>query len=68
MKLCFLRPYRNNSLMSSYKLIHVVCFILLEERYVPRAALIDLEPGPLDAIKGGPSGGLYSSDNYVYGK
>eukprot|EP00112_Aurelia_sp_Birch-Aquarium-sp1_P024519 Seg7804.3 transcript_id=Seg7804.3/GoldUCD/mRNA.D3Y31 product="Tubulin beta chain" protein_id=Seg7804.3/GoldUCD/D3Y31 len=37
------------------------------ERYVPRAALVDLEPGPLDAIKGGPSGGLYRSDNYVYG-
>ena len=54
--------------MNSYKLIHVVCFFPLEERYVPRAALIDLEPGPLDAIKGGPSGGLYSSDNYVYGK
>lgn len=35
---------------------------------MPRAILVDLEPGPLDAIKGGPNGNLYRPDNFVYGK
>eukprot|EP00794_Sanderia_malayensis_P019154 gene19154-21074_t len=36
-------------------------------RFVPRAVLADLEPGPLDMIRGGPSGSLYRPDNFVYG-
>ena len=32
-------------------------------KYVPRAVLIDLEPGTMDAIKSGPLGGLFRPDN-----
>ncbi|KAK1864542.1 hypothetical protein I4F81_007088 [Pyropia yezoensis] len=37
-------------------------------RYVPRAVLVDLEPGVLDTIKAGPHGGLYRPDNFVAGQ
>eukprot|EP01126_Amoeba_proteus_P051207 TRINITY_DN6103_c0_g1_i6.p1 TRINITY_DN6103_c0_g1~~TRINITY_DN6103_c0_g1_i6.p1 ORF type:complete len:402 (-),score=46.41 TRINITY_DN6103_c0_g1_i6:379-1584(-) len=36
-------------------------------RYVPRAVLVDLEPGTMDALRSGPCGGLFRPDNYVYG-
>ena len=35
-------------------------------RYVPRALLVDLEPGCLDQIRGGPIGGLFRPDNYIH--
>lgn len=37
-------------------------------RYVPRAVLVDLEPGTLDAIRSGPLGGLFRPDNCVHGQ
>jgi len=36
-------------------------------RYVPRACLIDLEPGTVDIIKASPLGKLYKPDNFVVG-
>jgi tubulin beta len=35
-------------------------------KYVPRAILVDLEPGTMDAIKAGHAGGLYRPDNLVF--
>jgi tubulin beta len=32
-------------------------------KYVPRAVLIDLEPGTMDSIRGGPLGSLFRPDN-----
>jgi tubulin beta len=32
-------------------------------KYVPRAVLVDLEPGTMDSIRGGPLGGLFRPDN-----
>ena len=40
----------------------------MEGRYVPRAVLTDLEPGTMDAIRGGPYGGLFRPDNFVFGQ
>lgn len=37
-------------------------------RYVPRAVLMDLEPGTMDAIRAGPYGGLFRPDNFVFGQ
>ncbi|KJE92575.1 tubulin beta-2 chain [Capsaspora owczarzaki ATCC 30864] len=37
-------------------------------RYVPRAVLVDLEPGTMDAIRGGPLGQLFRPDNFVFGQ
>jgi len=36
-------------------------------KYVPRAVLVDLEPGTMEAIKAGPTSNLFKPDNFVYG-
>ncbi|CAG5131233.1 unnamed protein product [Candidula unifasciata] len=37
-------------------------------RYVPRAALIDLEPGSIDWVRSGRFGTIFRPDNFVAGK
>jgi tubulin beta len=37
-------------------------------KYVPRAVLVDLEPGTMDAVKSGPLGHLFRPDNFVFGQ
>jgi len=37
-------------------------------KYVPRAVLVDLEPGTMEAIKGGNTGDLFKPDNFVFGQ
>jgi len=37
-------------------------------KYVPRSVLVDLEPGTMDAIRGGPLGKLHRPDNFVFGQ
>ncbi|CAL8101919.1 unnamed protein product [Calicophoron daubneyi] len=37
-------------------------------KYVPRALLVDLEPGVLDNIRAGKYGGLFRPDNYISGQ
>lgn len=37
-------------------------------RFVPRALLVDMEPGPLDQVRGGPFGHVFSPENFVSGR
>ncbi|XP_061177808.1 tubulin beta chain-like isoform X2 [Saccostrea echinata] len=37
-------------------------------KYVPRAVLVDLEPGTMDAVRSGPNGTLFRPDNFVFGQ
>lgn len=37
-------------------------------KYVPRAVLVDLEPGTMDSVKAGPFGQLFRPDNFVFGQ
>merc|ERR1712017_36850 len=37
-------------------------------RYVPRAILMDLEPGTMDSVRAGPLGQLFRPDNFVFGQ
>lgn len=37
-------------------------------KYVPRAVLIDLEPGTMDSVRSGPLGHLFRPDNFVFGQ
>lgn len=39
-----------------------------ESKYVPRAVLLDLEPGTMDSIRSGPYGALFRPDNFVFGQ
>ena len=36
-------------------------------KYVPRAVLVDLEPGAIDAVRGSNLGGLFRPDNMIHG-
>jgi len=38
------------------------------KKYVPRAVLVDLEPGTMDAVRSGPNGDLFRPDNFVHGQ
>eukprot|EP01047_Picozoa_sp_COSAG01_P039182 COSAG01_NODE_3222_length_6393_cov_15.905004_1_plen_467_part_00 len=37
-------------------------------RYVPRAILMDLEPGTMDSVRAGPYGQIFRPDNFVFGQ
>ncbi|XP_037078423.1 tubulin beta chain-like [Pollicipes pollicipes] len=40
----------------------------VEQKYVPRAVLVDLEPGTMDAVRSGPIGQLFRPDNFLFGQ
>ena len=35
---------------------------------MPRAILMDLEPGTMDSVRAGPFGQLFRPDNFVFGQ
>ena len=37
-------------------------------RYVPRAVLVDLEPGTMDSVRSGPFGQVFRPDNFIFGE
>src|SRR5581483_6612507 len=37
-------------------------------QYVPRAVLIDLEPGTMDSVRSGPFGRIFRPDNFIFGQ
>uniref|UniRef100_A0A3Q3XBD2 Tubulin/FtsZ GTPase domain-containing protein n=1 Tax=Mola mola TaxID=94237 RepID=A0A3Q3XBD2_MOLML len=37
-------------------------------KYVPRAILVDLEPGTMDSVRSGPFGQIFRPDNFVFGR
>jgi hypothetical protein len=44
------------------------CYCFVGGKYVPRAILVDLEPGTMDSVRSGPFGQLFRPDNYVFGQ
>ncbi|MEJ1280113.1 hypothetical protein NN561_011053 [Cricetulus griseus] len=40
----------------------------MAQKYVPRAALVDLEPGTMDSVRSGPFGQLFRPDNFIFGQ
>ena len=42
--------------------------MLIAGRYVPRAILMDLEPGTMDSVRSGPYGQIFRPDNFVFGQ
>merc|ERR1712152_71834 len=37
-------------------------------KFVPRAVLVDLEPGTMDSVRSGPFGQIFRPDNFVFGQ
>ena len=52
---------------SKYRIAIAVSF-LIRFRYVPRAVLVDLEPGTMDSVRSGPFGRIFRPDNFVFGQ
>lgn len=42
--------------------------IYISGKWVPRAVLVDLEPGTMDSVRSGPYGQLFRPDNFVFGQ
>ncbi|XP_065483964.1 tubulin beta chain isoform X2 [Caloenas nicobarica] len=42
--------------------------LLVGNKYVPRAILVDLEPGTMDSVRSGPFGQIFRPDNFVFGQ
>ena len=46
----------------------IFCEFLVDGRYIPRAACLDLEPGSIDSLRSSKYGGLFSPDNCICGE
>ena len=44
------------------------CSVPTGNKYVPRAILVDLEPGTMDSVRSGPFGQIFRPDNFVFGE
>jgi len=47
--------------------INPAFYHVLGGKYVPRAVLVDLEPGTMDSVRSGPFGQVFRPDNFVFG-
>jgi hypothetical protein len=45
-----------------------LCKYFIGGKYVPRAVLVDLEPGTMDSVRSGPFGQVFRPDNFVFGQ
>lgn len=54
--------------------MHISNYIILKcplfagGKYVPRALLVDLEPGTMDSVRGSRIGALFRPDNFIHGE
>lgn len=46
--------------------LNVRC-VCAAHKYVPRAVLVDLEPGTMDSVRSGAFGQLFRPDNFIFG-
>ena len=47
---------------------HSFTLFPLGGKYVPRAILVDLEPGTMDSVRSGPFGQIFRPDNFGFGE
>ena len=52
----------------SFSFILFIFYLLTGGKYVPRAVLVDLEPGTMDSVRSGPFGQIFRPDNFVFGQ
>lgn len=46
----------------------MLCLVFVAQKFVPRAVLVDLEPGTMDSVRSGTFGQLFRPDNFIFGK
>lgn len=49
-------------------MMHITRPLPSAHKYVPRAILVDLEPGTMDSVRSGAFGHLFRPDNFIFGK
>ena len=60
---CLVQPTNIMNMIILHLTIH-----FLGGKYVPRAVLVDLEPGTMDSVRSGPFGQIFRPDNFVFGQ
>lgn len=62
----------NNIIVNRVLQSACVCFVCVcvcvAHKFVPRAVLVDLEPGTMDSVRSGTFGQLFRPDNFIFGK
>lgn len=43
-------------------------YVLTAHKYVPRAVLVDLEPGTMDSLRSSAIGTLFRPDSFIHGR
>lgn len=61
------KPVTSLSLQSSLLVGLSPALFPTGNKYVPRAILVDLEPGTMDSVRSGPFGQIFRPDNFVFG-
>ena len=64
----FCRFFETNSKIWILERINVYYNEATGGKYVPRAVLVDLEPGTMDSVRSGPFGQIFRPDNFVFGQ
>ena len=68
----FISPKGNQSVFRGFNWVLERINVYYNEatggKYVPRAVLVDLEPGTMDSVRSGPFGQIFRPDNFVFGQ
>lgn len=59
--------YHDNVIITINSCMSVYTRCYSGKKYVPRAILVDLEPGTMDSVRAGPFGELFRPDNFIFG-
>ena len=63
------QAHKNKKNAKQQQRIHILFSAFLTGgKYVPRAILVDLEPGTMDSVRSGPFGQIFRPDNFVFGQ
>ena len=68
MKQLVRNPKKFGWLAFSRSLTIIFLYLFSGGKYVPRAVLVDLEPGTMDSVRSGPFGQIFRPDNFVFGR
>lgn len=62
--ICVLRAM---TVLAYFRTLRAYLLFIVAQKFVPRAVLVDLEPGTMDSVRSGPFGQLFRPDNFIFG-
>lgn len=54
-------------MLAYFRTLRACLLFIVAQKFVPRAVLVDLEPGTMDSVRSGPFGQLFRPDNFIFG-